>query len=122
MPKLIQYQELAFVPFTPATPNAEAASMNMTQIMPSNRLSADLYQQFVGPVFPIPAVITPLRGLEWGPTYPVYFPALRMVQDGFNQFVPQVMTPPIPPPPPPTGQSMQGMIYTYITTNSVTIG
>lgn len=96
--------------------------MNMTQIMPSNRLSADLYQQFVGPVFPIPAVITPLRGLEWGPTYPVYFPALRMVQDGFNQFVPQVMTPPIPPPPPPTGQSMQGMIYTYITTNSVTIG
>lgn len=119
MPKQFQYQEIAWVPFYTPTPNAEGASMDMVQVMPSNRLSADLYQQFVGPVFPVPAVVTPLVEQSWLPHFPDYFPAKRMIQEAFGQFVPFIMTPPIPPP--PGGMSSNSFVLTYVPTNALPI-
>lgn len=92
--------------------------MTTLQVMPSGRLSPDLYQQFVGPVFPVPAEQDAFVALSWRPRFPDYFPALRMVQTEFGQFVPPVMTPPIPP----GGSGMNGYVVTFIPTNALPIG
>lgn len=81
MPKQFQFQELAFVPFVPPSPPAETSSTDFLQLLPRK-----YFQYDPSPfVFLPPPQITPLTPESWKPTYPHYFPALRMVESEYGQ-------------------------------------